>query len=67
MKNNRKTTQVNDNLWVHDYGDGIFEVCLIASGPTGAYVYRYEKSRLKYFVRKSYGGASSPKYFNFFK
>ena len=33
----------------------------------GAYVYRYEKGRLKYCMRKSYGGVSSPKYFNFFK
>ncbi len=40
MKNSRKTIEVNKDLWVHDYGDGTFEVCLRASGPTGAYVYR---------------------------
>ena len=49
---------------VHDYGD---EVSLRAWGPLGAYVYRYEKGRLKYCMRKSYAGVSSPKYFNFFK
>ena len=67
MKNTRKTIEVNKNLWVHDYGDEVFEVCLRAWGPLGAYVYRYEKGRLKYCMRKSYGGVSSPKYFNFFK
>ena len=67
MKNYRKTTEVNENLWVHDYGDGTFEVCLRAWGPLGAYVYRYEKGRLKYSQRRSYAGASSPKYYNFFK
>ncbi len=67
MNNIRKTTEVNKDLWVHDYGDGTFEVCLRASGPTGAYVYRYEKGRLKYSQRRSYGGVSSPKYYNFFK
>jgi len=60
MKNTRKTIEVNKNLWIHDFGDE-------ASGPTGAYVYRYENGRLKYCMRKSYGGVSSPKYFNFFK
>ena len=67
MKNIRKTIEVNKNLCVHDYGDEVFEVCLRASGPLGAYVYRYEKGRLKYCMRKSYAGVSSPKYFNFFK
>ena len=61
MRNTRKTIEVNKNLWVHDYGDETFEVCLRASGPTGIYVYRYEKGRLKYSQRRSYGGASSPK------
>ena len=56
MKNTRKTIEVNKNLWVHDYGDEVFEVCLRAWGPLGAYVYRYEKGRLKYCMRKSYGG-----------
>jgi len=34
------------HIAVHDkgYRDGIFEVCLSASGPSGAYVYRYEKT-----------------------
>ena len=54
MKNTRKTIEVNKNLWVHDYGDEVFEVCLRAWGPLGAYVYRYEKGRLKYCMRKSY-------------
>ena len=67
MKNNRKNTEVNENLWVHDYGDGTFGVCLRAWGPLGAYVYRYEKGRLKYSQRRSYAGASFPKYYNFFK
>ena len=48
MKNTRKTIEVNKNLWIHDYGDEVFEVCLRAWGPLGAYVYRYEKGRLKY-------------------
>ena len=44
-----------------------FELFLRTCGPTGAYVYRYEKGRLKWCQRRSYGGASTPKYFNFFK
>ena len=67
MKNTRKTIEVNKNLWIHDYGNEVFEVCLRAWGPLGAYVYRYENGRLKYCMRKSYAGVSSPKYFNFFK
>ena len=49
------------------YGNGTFEIFIKACGPTGAYVYRYEKERLKWCQRRSYGGASTPKYYNFFK
>tara|TARA_Y100000768_G_scaffold353042_1_gene305047 strand:+ start:1197 stop:1313 length:117 start_codon:yes stop_codon:yes gene_type:complete len=38
MKNTRKKIEVKKNLWVHDFGDEVFEVCLRASGPTGACV-----------------------------
>ena len=62
-----KRVDVNKNLWVCDYGNGAFEIFIRACGPTGAYVYRYEKERLKWCQRRSYGGASTPKYFNFFK
>ena len=62
-----KRVDVNKNLWVCDYGNGTFEIFIRACGPTGAYVYRYEKERLKWCQRRSYGGASTPKYFNFFK
>jgi len=62
-----KKTEVNKNLWINDYGDETFEVCLRAWRPLGAYVYRYEKGKLKYCQRRSYAGASSPKFYNFFK
>jgi len=62
-----KRTDINTGMWINDYGDETFELFLKASGPTGAYVYRYEKGRLKWCQRRSYGGASTPKYFNFFK
>ncbi len=42
-----KRTDINKDLWINDYGNGTFELFLRASGPTGAYVYRYEKGRLK--------------------
>ncbi len=60
-----KRTDINKNLWVCDYGNGTFEIFIRACGPTGAYVYRYEKERLKWCQRRSYGGASTPKYYNF--
>ena len=62
-----KRVDVNKNLWVCDYGNGTFEIFIRAYGPTGAYVYRYEKEKLKWCQRRSYGGASTPKYYNFFK
>ena len=52
MNNTRKTIEVNKNLWVHDYGDEIFEVCLRAWGPLGAYVYRYEKGQTEILPKK---------------
>jgi hypothetical protein len=62
-----KRTDINKNLWVLDYGDDKFEVYLRAWGPLGAFVYRYEKGRLKWYQRRSYSGVSSVKYFNFYK
>ena len=35
-----KKTEVNKNLWINDYGNETFEVCLRAWGPLGAFVYR---------------------------
>ena len=62
-----KRTDINKNLWILDYGNNKFEVYLRAWSPLGAFVYRYENSRLKWFQRRSYAGVSSVKYFNFFK
>ena len=62
-----KRTDINADLWINDYGNETFELFLRACGPTGAYVYRYEKGRLKWCQRRSYAGVSSPKYYNFFK
>ena len=62
-----KRTDINNDFWIKDYGNGTFELFLRASGPTGAVVYRYEEGRLKWCQRRSYGGGSTPKYFNFFK
>ncbi len=62
-----KRVDINKNLWVCDYGNSTFEIFIRACGPTGAYVYRYEKDKLKWCQRRSYGGASTPKYYNFFK
>ena len=66
---NYKITHVNKNLFVKDYGNKVFELFIKLHGPIfyGAIVYRYEKGRLKYSQRRSYAGASSPKYYNFFK
>ncbi len=62
-----KRTDINNDFWINDYGNGTFELFLRAFGPTGAVVYRYEEGRLKWCQRRSYGGGSTPKYFNFFK
>ena len=59
--------EINNNLWVNDYGNGEFELYIKQYGPSGYVVYRYEKERLKWCQRRSYGGATEPKYYNFFQ
>ena len=65
--NTYKKIEVNKNLSIFDYGNDKFEVRIRAWGPLGAFIYRFEDGRLKWFQRRSYSGASSLKYFNFYK
>jgi hypothetical protein len=65
--NKFKRIDINEDLFVNDYGNNKFEVGIRTCAPTGVYIYRYENSRLKWFQRRSYAGVSSVKYFNFYK
>ena len=61
-----KRIDVTKDIWIKDFGDDNFDMFIRASSPLGAYVYSFKKGRLHAYQRRSYGGASKTKYYNFY-
>tara|TARA_Y100001936_G_C15558812_1_gene401253 strand:+ start:183 stop:467 length:285 start_codon:yes stop_codon:yes gene_type:complete len=61
-----KRIDVTTDIWINNFGDDNFDLFIRASSPLGAYVYSFKKGRLFAYQRRSYGGASKTKYYNFY-
>ena len=64
---NFKKIDVTEDIFIKDFGNDNFDMHIRASGPLGAYVYSFKKGRLHAYQRRSYGGASKTKYYNFYE
>ena len=61
-----KRIDVTKDIWINDFGNDYFHMFIRAYAPLGAYVYSFKQGRLHSYQRRSYGGASKTKYYNFY-